>query len=1784
VDGYADLGSSGSSFLASTETDAHGQYTLTGLTPGNDDVEFNDCSGNDYLGQPYSGNPIAITGSGTVSGIDAVMTKGGSISGNLTLTSGGPAVSECVEAFDSASNVRATASTDGTGAYALHSLPPGQYRIGFASPCDFDSSTLGEWYQDATSYAGAKDVTVTQGQDTPGIDDVVSATPGGGSAGNDISAAISVSPDGGPIPLQTTFTATIGARDSSELAYTIDFGDGTTPATGTLDAPYAPIVVDHAYTTKKVFKASVSASDPQGNTASASVDVDANPSLPSRPTSAFASAGDRKATVSWTAPSSDGGEPITGYTVMASPGGQTATVSGSEREADVTGLANGTGYTFTVAATNSVGTGPSSTPSKEVTPQAPTTTTLAAVPDPAVYANDVLLTATVAPGSDAPGAPTGSVEFADGTHSLGSATVQPDGTATLDVTTLAQGDHTLTASYQGDVAWTASTSDPVDEQVVQATTTTDLDATPQAAVYGQDVTLTATVASSTTGVTATPSGTVEFTDGSTELGTAQLDDSGVAKLDVGSLAIGQHTVTAAYDGAQAFMPSMSSSLHMTVSPASTTTQLSAAPLTVKSGQTIDLSAALAVVAPGAGSPTGTVTFSEDGTSIGSSLVTAPSLTTSALSAGDHVFAATYGGDTNFLSSTSTSLTVVVTDNNHDGGGSDPSKFGGGGGSVGGGGGYGGSGGGTTGGGSCYVNCGAGGGGEPVSWTHIHTAGPITDIWISDDLECLFRHTGDAYPSVFTGTTPYGPAPFGLDAKPEASACGTLVSNGSLYGPGLIPDGPTVKHYTPVRQSTVTGTGTSSDPYIVTTVVDVGSNGVRLSETDSYVVGAESVHTKILVSTSSSGAFSLTPTIFRAMDCYLSDWDSGYGAFVDGAPACRDTVAPGDSKGNRLLELSTSSSNSSFVEGKYDDVWNEVGAGGALSDDTDCTYNDNAEAQAWIPTIAPGDSVTLNAATSFGTGASSAGDCHFAQGLSISPTADSGVPGDPQQVVTNLVDSDGNPVVGASIKFAVTDGPNQGVTGTCSPTTCVTNESGQVPWTYHSGAGTGIDTVTAFWDANGNGALDPGEEQATATIDWDTANGFYMALGDSFSSGEGNPPFFSSSPEYQGHSYDSNADGCHRSSKSYPWDAWREDDSGIPQKIQLWACSGATTDALFKGSNGEPNQLDHLTKDTTLVTLTMGGNDAHFAEVLKTCLGQDVVNAYGIPVTCSELWNHSVSQAISKLAMPKPNTKGTLLYDYSEIKKNVSPDARILVLGYPRFFPKGGSGFPWLCNGVHGGDQRWINQKLHDLDVAIQNAALAAGVEYVDTENAFDGHELCNGKGSESAVNQLNFNPLHLVYNFHPNALGHQLLANAVIAELSEPTATQIFDLFPGMTLGSPETVAAGTGQTSFTSTWPGSTVTMSLVSPSGKVIDASSTDPNVIHVSDATSETYTIENPEPGTWKVRLTGTDVSSGGELTTLRATSTAPVHPDPTASFTETPSDSAVTGQAVSFDASASSGDTPLTTYDWYFGDGTSASGAKVTHSYQTPGTYLTQLVVTDSTGQVGVATGAPITVTAASSSGPPPPASGPTSAPTATPTTSSTPTESATPTASPAPSTVPADGVPTLTSGPVIAGHVKVGHSVTCVVSYSGATYVGTAWRLDGQRIPGHVSSSYKIIARDFGHTLQCQAAAHNSLGWSRLSVSSVARVKRGPALREIGQALIVGANVVGQRLTAHPGRWSPTASHLRYQWLRDGQPIRHATGRHYRLRTRDAGARISVVITALHRGYRHGKVVRHVRVP
>ena len=126
------------------------------------------------------------------------------------------------------------------------------------------------------------------------------------------------------------------------------------------------------------------------STASPTATPPTDATVPGAPRNASATAGNASAKVSWSTPTTDGGEAITGYTATASPGGRTCTTTGA-LNCTVTGLTNGHSYTFTVRATNLIGTGPPSSPSNSVTPQPPDTTApVAATPTVRLLANQTM--------------------------------------------------------------------------------------------------------------------------------------------------------------------------------------------------------------------------------------------------------------------------------------------------------------------------------------------------------------------------------------------------------------------------------------------------------------------------------------------------------------------------------------------------------------------------------------------------------------------------------------------------------------------------------------------------------------------------------------------------------------------------------------------------------------------------------------------------------------------------------------------------------------------------------------------------------------------------------------------------------------------------------------------------------------------------------------------------------------------------------------------------------------------------------------------------------------------------------------------------------------------------------------------------------------------------------------------------------------------------------------------------------------------------------------------------
>ncbi len=292
-----------------------------------------------------------------------------------------------------------------------------------------------------------------------------------------------------------------------------------------------------------------------------------------------------------------------------------------------------------------------SSASLPVTVTAPTAqATLASNHNPSTFGQAVTLTVYVSNNSG-PGTPTGSVQLlADGTN-LGTVTLA-SGIASLTTSSLAIGTHNIVANYAGDATYPA-TSAGLLQVVNQGTATLALSSSSSSSVFGQPVTFSAQF-STPSGSTAPSSGQVQFSDGTTVIGSAAMAAGG-ATLTVANLAAGTHSVTASWGGDGNWGPVTSGPLSQVVSKAQTSTALAAT--------TTLLTATIAVVAPGAGQPTGSVKFvnATSNAVLATVALTGPAATTPLPSVTDPLMAV-YSGDANFQGSSSDPLSQVAVTN------------------------------------------------------------------------------------------------------------------------------------------------------------------------------------------------------------------------------------------------------------------------------------------------------------------------------------------------------------------------------------------------------------------------------------------------------------------------------------------------------------------------------------------------------------------------------------------------------------------------------------------------------------------------------------------------------------------------------------------------------------------------------------------------------------------------------------------------------------------------------------------------------------------------------------------------------------------------------------------------------------------------------------------------------------------------------------------------------------------------------------------------------------------
>jgi lysophospholipase L1-like esterase len=285
----------------------------------------------------------------------------------------------------------------------------------------------------------------------------------------------------------------------------------------------------------------------------------------------------------------------------------------------------------------------------------------------------------------------------------------------------------------------------------------------------------------------------------------------------------------------------------------------------------------------------------------------------------------------------------------------------------------------------------------------------------------------------------------------------------------------------------------------------------------------------------------------------------------------------------------------------------------------------------------------------------------------------------------------------------------------------------------------------------------------------------VALGDSYISGEGAEHFYAGTDEF-------GVNQCHRAATAYPYLA----AEALEASLTFVACSGAraenvTSQGQFPNSDSERNgygakpQIDVLeeVEDPDVVLISIGGNDAGFAEIGKGCVG---------PADClrsASFWIHRLDSVVY------PALRDTFV-----AVREAAPGATVFAMTYPN--PIG----PANCHDILLSEPEMAFVRdvfVGRLDEVVTFAARAAGVHVIDLAGSLAGHRICEQPLGRAAVNFVNVGitrgtTLHLSLEgllslghgtFHPNRLGHELLAKTVIPELEALRDGRLKPLAPG---------------------------------------------------------------------------------------------------------------------------------------------------------------------------------------------------------------------------------------------------------------------------------------------------------------------------------------------------------------------------------------------------------------------
>ncbi|MGW6058737.1 SGNH/GDSL hydrolase family protein [Streptomyces sp. NPDC055189] len=252
---------------------------------------------------------------------------------------------------------------------------------------------------------------------------------------------------------------------------------------------------------------------------------------------------------------------------------------------------------------------------------------------------------------------------------------------------------------------------------------------------------------------------------------------------------------------------------------------------------------------------------------------------------------------------------------------------------------------------------------------------------------------------------------------------------------------------------------------------------------------------------------------------------------------------------------------------------------------------------------------------------------------------------------------------------------------------------------------------------------------------------YVALGDSYSAGSGVLPLDVTAPLL-----------CARSTANYPHVVAKRTGA----KLTDVTCGGAQTKD-FAGSQypGVAPQLDAVTAETDVVTLTIGGNDNNtFIGAILACGSAGVLSG-GKGSPCKDANGDKFTKEIDDSTYP------ALKKALRDIKAK-APNARIGILGYPWIVPAKADPTCFAKMPIATGDVPYLRDLQTHLNKAVQSAASETGATFVDLAAASEGHDACKPKGTrwiEPVLFGTNFVPVH------PNALGEARMADQAIGGL-----------------------------------------------------------------------------------------------------------------------------------------------------------------------------------------------------------------------------------------------------------------------------------------------------------------------------------------------------------------------------------------------------------------------------------